>query len=104
MIYVDELRKFSTDIDNPRARRHAVRNDGWWCRMVADTHGELMEFAESIGLKSGWLQKRGDREEHFSLTPGMRVKAVRHGASELDWVYRITRKKDRMKKYYEDSD
>ena len=52
------------------------------CHLIADNVTELIDFAESIGLKSDWLQ--GDKLPHFDLTAGKRKQAVAAGAIEID--------------------
>lgn len=52
------------------------------CHLYADTLDELHEFAARIGLKRGWIDMR--RVPHYDLTGGMRRKAIRAGAIEVD--------------------
>ena len=49
----------------------------------------LNVFAESIGLKREWLQKKRAYFLHYDLTPARRAAAVRSGAQEvrlMDWL------------------
>lgn len=68
-----------------------LRNWGWKlgpsCHMIADSVEELKTFAVGIGLKESWLQEKktgNHKDPHFDLTVGMRAKAVKAGAIELD--------------------
>lgn len=83
-VYVDPITEYPLDVVAPAARKHG----GAWCHLVADTVPELMAFARKIGLKGGWVQRGGigKRIIHFDLTPGMRAKAVKAGAVELDSI------------------
>lgn len=54
------------------------------CHMVADTHRELVEMADRIGVARKWIQQAGKREEHFDICLAKRALAVRNGAIELD--------------------
>ena len=77
MIYVDELRNVVPK--GPRARR----NGTGWCHMWADSEAELLTFAEYIGLKKEWAQRR-PRLLHFDLTPAKRELALDNGAIPTD--------------------
>jgi hypothetical protein len=50
--------------------------------MIADTVGELIEFAVEIGLRAEWFQPKSS--PHFDLTAAGRDLAVKNGAIELD--------------------
>lgn len=78
MVYVDKL--FDCTAFNPPACFK-----GRSCHMWADTLGELMDMAKSIGLKPSWLQhgSRGDFP-HFDLTKRRREAAVLAGAQEAN--------------------
>jgi hypothetical protein len=52
------------------------------CHMIADSVTELLEFAESIGLRREWFQPNSS--PHFDLTEDARTAAVKMGAIELD--------------------
>lgn len=73
MIYVDEMRV-------------CLRNKNWpysqACHMVADSIDELHRFAGRLGLRRSWFQNK--TLPHYDLTIGMRVKAVKLGAIEID--------------------
>lgn len=52
------------------------------CHLIADSVDELIEFAESIGMRREWYQPKSS--PHFDLTPEGRAAAVSNGAIELD--------------------
>lgn len=51
--------------------------------MIADTHEELVEMADKIGVARKWIQKAGTPDEHFDISISARKKAVAAGAIEL---------------------
>lgn len=53
------------------------------CHMIADSKGELLEMADKIGLKRGWLQAEGTAREHFDVSKSKRREAVEEGAVEI---------------------
>lgn len=53
------------------------------CHMTADTIEELNEFSIKIGLKVSWLQKSSRGIDHYDLTKGKRIQAVKNGAIEI---------------------
>ena len=53
------------------------------CHLVADSLEELHAFAWKLGLKRSWFQGMSDLP-HYDLTIGMRFKAIRLGAVEID--------------------
>lgn len=53
------------------------------CHMIADTHEELMEMVDLIGVARKWLQHPGNHGEHFDVCKEMRRKAVTAGAREI---------------------
>lgn len=55
------------------------------CHMVADTHRELVEMADKIGVARKWIQKPGSYGEHFDVCKSARAKAVAAGAREITW-------------------
>ena len=72
MVYVDPL--------------IGVRSTSAWpythaCHLVADEGVELTAFAQKLGLKPAWRQRK--RLDHFDLTPTMRRRAVKLGARSL---------------------
>lgn len=72
-VYVDEMVACS-------------RNRNWpydqACHLVADSVKELHEFARRLGLRHSWFQSRS--LPHYDLTIGMRFKAIKLGAIEVD--------------------
>lgn len=63
-----------------------LRDYGWHrgpsCHLIADSVDELMEFAESIGLRREWFQPKSS--PHFDLTAEGRKVAVENGAIEIN--------------------
>ena len=63
-----------------------LRDYGWRhgpsCHLIADSVEELIEFAESIGMRREWFQSKST--PHFDLTAGGRDLAVQRGAIELN--------------------
>lgn len=55
------------------------------CHMVADTHKELIEMADKIGVKRKWIQHPGTHGEYFYICRSMRDKAILFGAKEITW-------------------
>ena len=50
-----------------------------WCHMVSDeSEQELHNFAKQIGVRREWFQGN-----HYDLSPGKRLVAVRSGAREV---------------------
>lgn len=62
-----------------------LRDYGWRhgpsCHLIADSIEELIEFAESIGMRREWFQ--AESTPHFDLTAEGRASAVAIGAIEL---------------------
>ena len=62
-----------------------LRDYGWHrgpsCHLIADSVEELIEFAESIGMRREWFQAKST--PHFDLTASGRDLAVEKGAVEL---------------------
>jgi hypothetical protein len=52
------------------------------CHLIADSVDELIEFAESMGMRREWYQPLSS--PHFDLTADGRALAVEKGAIELD--------------------
>ena len=73
-VYVDDMRV--------PARPSGYRGRGTprWSHLMADSHDELMSFAELLGLNPAWLQHEGRPTEHFDVTDTVRSKALRLGA------------------------
>lgn len=53
------------------------------CHMIADTHAELIEMADRIGVARKWIQQAGNHGEHFDVCLSKRALAVQHGAVEI---------------------
>lgn len=53
------------------------------CHMLADTTGELLAMADTIGVQRKWLQKPGTPHEHFDVASAKRALAVKAGAVEI---------------------
>ena len=53
------------------------------CHMIADSHEELIEMVQRIGVKRKWIQDEGTYREHFDISKGMRRLAVLFGAKEI---------------------
>ena len=65
------------------ARYVGAKNGNLWCHMVSTLPGEdgrreLDEMAVRIGLKTSWRDR-----DHYDLTPGKRIAAIRAGAREI---------------------
>jgi hypothetical protein len=62
-----------------------LRDYGWRhgpsCHLIADSIEELIDFAESIGMRREWFQAKST--PHFDLTAEGRQAAVSMGAIEL---------------------
>lgn len=74
----------------------AVR--GRWSHLIADTRGELHEFAARLGLRRAWFQDptvngkpkavpatRAAENWHYDVTAGKREQAIRLGAVPIPW-------------------
>ena len=64
-----------------------LRDYGWHrgpsCHLIGDSVEELIEFAESMGLRREWFQAKST--PHFDLTAEGRAAAVSMGAIELTY-------------------
>jgi hypothetical protein len=86
MIYVDALVDYHEAAIIESARRYG----SLWCHMWSDSEDpeELQQFAESIGLRRGYLQDTPGFP-HYDLVPAKRTLAVSKGAVETtlrDWI------------------
>lgn len=79
-VYVDEIKDY-TLIAKARGLRHSH-----WCHLTADTEEELHAFADLLGLRRSWYQRKGptDYRWHYDVTPPKRARAVALGAREVD--------------------
>ena len=68
------------------------------CHMMADTHAELVEMADAIGVARKWIQDGGfAMREHFDISKSMRAKAVRLGAIEITYPHGMAELLERRK-------
>jgi hypothetical protein len=74
MVYIDPLRACQ------RSKRWPFPTA---CHLFADDDEQLFRFARRLGLQMRWFQA-GKRLRHFDLTAGMRIKALRMGAREVE--------------------
>lgn len=72
-VYVDDMYKLSIG----QFRRMKMSH------LIADTHQELLEMVDKIGLNRKWIQKEGTAGEHFDVAMVTRKKAVAAGAIEI---------------------
>jgi hypothetical protein len=78
-ILVDNPMKFPLHMvsEEAKLRGHGRKS---WCHLTSDTsEEELHEFAARLGLKREWFQ--GD---HYDLTEGKRMQALKLGAQIVD--------------------
>ena len=68
-------------IDNGSRRYGQMR----MCHMFADSHAELMQIAEEIGLQTSWIQYPGTYREHFDVCQAKRRLAIKSGATAVSW-------------------
>ncbi len=73
-VYVDEMEP-------------CIQSEKWpypqACHLAADSVEELQVFARRIGLMRSWFQSKSELP-HYDLTAGMRYRAIRLGAIEID--------------------
>jgi hypothetical protein len=73
-------------VDDMRLRARVGRLDARWSHMLADSEGELVEFARRLGLRPDWIQHAGDPAlVHFDVTDTKRREALRLGAVSISW-------------------
>ena len=53
------------------------------CHMIADTHEELHEMADKIGVAMKWFQADSSTP-HYDICKSKRVLALEHGAIDAD--------------------
>ena len=53
------------------------------CHMIADSHSELLNMADRIGVARRWIQKPGTATEHFDVCLSKRKLAIQAGALQL---------------------
>lgn len=72
-------------VDDMRRQARVGRLDARWSHLLADTTDELRAFATRLGLDPSWIQYAGDPLEHYDLTDGKRVEAIRLGAVTITY-------------------
>ncbi|MDE2103505.1 MAG: DUF4031 domain-containing protein [Patescibacteria group bacterium] len=55
------------------------------CHMLADTHAELLQMADEIGVARRWIQHLGTYREHFDICLSKRRLAIKAGATPVSW-------------------
>lgn len=53
------------------------------CHMIADTHKELLEMVDKIGVQQKWIQYPGKYCEHFDICLSKKKLALQYGAIEI---------------------
>jgi hypothetical protein len=66
-------------VDNARHRFGRMRMS----HMMADTHEELVEMADAIGVDRCHIQHEGTPREHFDICASKRALAIKEGAVEV---------------------
>lgn len=51
--------------------------------MMADTKEELLQMADKIGVQRKWIQREGEKLEHFDICKSKKVLALKNGAIEM---------------------
>lgn len=74
-VYVDDM------LRPARVGRLASR----WSHLMADTHQELLDMVDELGLRPEWIQHAGTHREHFDLTEGKRLQAIGFGALPIKY-------------------
>lgn len=67
------------------------------CHMIADTHQELVDMADAIGLNRKHIQYPGTWLEHFDVSKGYRLRAIELGAKPITQRELGSRIRDRRK-------
>lgn len=69
------------------------------CHMMADTHAELVDMADRIGVARKWIQQGGNPvHEHFDIAKSKRAIAVRLGAIEIEYGSELARLLEQRRK------
>lgn len=90
-IYVDEIKAYPQRAQ-PGAERY-FGNGKQSCHLWTDGPiEELHRFAESIGMRRAWFQQHPTLP-HYDLTPNRRRLAVRAGATEVNMLEYMRRRK-----------
>ena len=66
------------------------------CHMMADSTDELIAMAGRIGVQRKWIQKPGNRFEHFDICKAKRALAVKNGAIEMTMQEMVKRIRPRI--------
>ena len=76
-VYVDDMYKYPIGQFGRMKMSH----------MMADTHGELVQMADRIGVDRKWIQEAGlgRGREHFDISMSKRVAAINRGAVEVEY-------------------
>ena len=53
------------------------------CHMIADSREEIDSMADRIGVARRWIQRPGERLEHYDISLGKHQLAIQHGAVEI---------------------
>lgn len=80
-VYVDNMLRFAT----------VGRLTSRWSHLLADTPAELEEMAVGLGLQPEWRQDGGTHREHYDLTEGARLRAIRAGAVPVNYPHGTAR-------------
>lgn len=66
--------------------------------LLADTHDELIQMIQRIGIDAKWIQKQGTESEHFDICESKRALAIKYGAVQITdrGLVEIIRKKRTM--------
>lgn len=73
MVYIDDL--------NKRYKNGSITMI--MCHMIADSHSELLQMADKIGLDRKHIQKEGTQKEHFDVCKEYKHRAIKEGAKEI---------------------
>lgn len=74
-VYVDDMRR-SAQLQGRPAK---------WSHLMADTHQELLDMADELGLRREWIQHEGTHREHFDVTEAKRTQAIGFGAVPISY-------------------
>jgi hypothetical protein len=100
-VYVDDMEAEFTPT-------HVKHRTYVMCHMIADTHRELVEMADKIGVARKWIQQAGNHGEHFDIAKSKRALAIRLGAVPLgmrelaEKTFERRRDPDGKRKYFEE--
>lgn len=77
-------------IDDMQRPARVNRLNSVWSHLMSNLPGpdgtaELLAFATSIGQQRRWIQNAGKPTEHFDLTEPQRQKALRAGATPIQY-------------------